>query len=109
MCFNGTLTTWNDERGFGFNTATQGGQELFVHNKEIPAVAGQCRAPESTLHLLSLAGGWPGALLAQQALRHKTSKSSFITGFWLMVVLNVAAFVVWHDGLLPVSRPPGLA
>ncbi len=64
------------------------------------ALAGRWRTPENTLHLLSLAGGWPGALLAQQILRHKTSKQSFIYVFWLTVGLNVAAFVAWHAGAL---------
>jgi uncharacterized membrane protein YsdA (DUF1294 family) len=30
------------------------------------------RTPESTLHLLSLVGGWPGALVAQQMFHHKS-------------------------------------
>ena len=51
------------------------------------------RTPESTLHLLALACGWPGALLAQQWLRHKSSKARFRGVFWLTVVANVAAFV----------------
>lgn len=53
---------------------------------------GRWRISENTLHLLSLAGGWPGALLAQWALRHKTSKTSFQIAFWITVVLNVAVF-----------------
>ena len=57
------------------------------------------RTSESTLHLLGLAGGWPGALLAQQLLRHKTSKPSFIVAFWVTVAANIVAFVVWHAGL----------
>jgi uncharacterized membrane protein YsdA (DUF1294 family)/cold shock CspA family protein len=52
------------------------------------------RTPESTLHLLALAGGWPGALLAQQWLRHKSSKTSFRAVFWITVALNVAAFLL---------------
>jgi uncharacterized membrane protein YsdA (DUF1294 family)/cold shock CspA family protein len=59
------------------------------------------RTQESTLHLLGLAGGWPGALLAQQLLRHKSSKPSFVAVFWFTVALNVGAFVAWHAGLLP--------
>ena len=51
------------------------------------------RIPERTLHLLALAGGWPGALLAQQLLRHKTAKLPFRITFWATVVLNVAGFL----------------
>jgi uncharacterized membrane protein YsdA (DUF1294 family)/cold shock CspA family protein len=51
------------------------------------------RMSESTLHGLALAGGWPGALLAQQLLRHKSAKAGFRSVFWVTVVLNVAAFV----------------
>jgi uncharacterized membrane protein YsdA (DUF1294 family)/cold shock CspA family protein len=169
MQFSGTLKSWNDDRGFGFIEATQGGQEIFVHIKAFPAgtgrpsvgqqltfdvettdngkkrarsvqyparvrthrrpreesparwtlprllvipaftaiygyaawrwgfrppvllaylglslaafmayafdksaaISGRCRTAENTLHLFALAGGWPGALLAQQWLRHK--------------------------------------
>jgi uncharacterized membrane protein YsdA (DUF1294 family) len=51
------------------------------------------RTPESTLHLLALAGGWPGALLAQQLLRHKSTKAEFRSVFWATVVLNALGFV----------------
>ena len=30
MRFKGRIKSWNDERGFGFIEATQGGQEVFV-------------------------------------------------------------------------------
>lgn len=55
------------------------------------AEKGHWRSKESTLHLLALAGGWPGALLAQKVLRHKSSKQSFLAVFWITVVLNCAA------------------
>jgi len=51
------------------------------------------RTQESTLHLLSLVGGWPGALIAQQKLRHKTKKQSFRAVFWLTVLLNCGVFI----------------
>lgn len=51
------------------------------------------RISEATLHVLSLAGGWPGALLAQQFLRHKTTKVEFRQVFWATVLLNVVALV----------------
>lgn len=62
------------------------------------AESGRRRTPERRLHALDLAGGWPGGLLAQQWLRHKTAKGSFIVGFWFTVIVNVAAFVAWHHG-----------
>ena len=68
------------------------------------AKSGRRRTSEKTLHLFSLAGGWPGALVAQQLLRHKTSKQSFIYAFWFTVLVNVGAFVAWHAGLLPLPR-----
>jgi uncharacterized membrane protein YsdA (DUF1294 family)/cold shock CspA family protein len=51
------------------------------------------RTPENTLHFFGLVGGWPGALVAQQRLRHKTSKTSFQFMFWLTVALNCGALV----------------
>ena len=53
------------------------------------------RVPENTLHLLSLAGGWPGGLLARPLFRHKTRKQPFRTVFWLMVVVNLVAVGVF--------------
>lgn len=54
------------------------------------AQKGGWRTQESTLHLFALAGGWPGAIVAQQWLRHKSKKESFRFVFWVTVVLNVA-------------------
>ena len=35
------------------------------------------RTSESSLHLYSLLFGWPGAVIAQQKLRHKNKKQNF--------------------------------
>ena len=191
MRFEGTVTSWNDERGFGRIESSQGGEPIFVHVSAWPrgsgrpqlkqavsfeielgpkgkralnvqliqsrrapmkperasraqwgtatlfalpaflllyvvitilwkpplwlaalyavasgatffayaadksaAASGSWRTPESTLHALALAGGWPGALLAQQFLRHKSTKREFRQVFWATVVLNLAALVV---------------
>jgi uncharacterized membrane protein YsdA (DUF1294 family)/cold shock CspA family protein len=185
----GRITTWNDEKGFGFITPLAGGKQVFIHIKAFanrnrrPAVndvvsfalatdnrgrpcaakatlagdrvekqgprrssaasivfallflvavgvsvmagglpiaigiayaalslvtfvayaldkfaaqRGAWRTPESTLHLLGLAGGWPGALIAQQTLRHKSKKTSFRAIFWATVSINCAALVWLH-------------
>lgn len=186
MRTKGKITSWNDEKGFGFITSNTGGKRIFVHIKafshrsrrpevnqmvtfalstdkqgracavnatlagdrltqktqktnasisiivaafflvivgaavladKIPAFIlalymvaslltfimyavdksaarnGNWRTRERTLHLLSLAGGWPGALIAQQKLRHKSMKRSFRSAFWVTVLLNNATFV----------------
>ncbi len=64
------------------------------------ATRGAWRISESTLHLVSLLGGWPGALLAQQVYRHKTRKQSFQVVFWATVVVN-GAMLAW----LAIAQP----
>ena len=72
------------------------------------ATAGRQRTPESTLHFLGLACGWPGALLAQRAFRHKSRKAEFQTMFWGTVGINFVALLffgsdvgrAWVDGLI---------
>jgi uncharacterized membrane protein YsdA (DUF1294 family)/cold shock CspA family protein len=201
--FEGRLKSWTEDRGFGFIEPDQGGQEIFVHIKSLPAGFGRprldmrlsfevelnpqgkkraanvaivrpmraarpargepparwgmasrlaipafvavyigvsaawgvrawvalayltlsivCffayaldksaarrgawRTPESTLLMLGLACGWPGAILAQQLFRHKSNKPSFRAAFWASVVVNVACFVLWHSPLLARLRP----
>jgi uncharacterized membrane protein YsdA (DUF1294 family)/cold shock CspA family protein len=49
------------------------------------------RTKENTLLMLGLAGGWPGALVAQQVYRHKSKKQSFRSAFWFSVVVNCVA------------------
>jgi uncharacterized membrane protein YsdA (DUF1294 family)/cold shock CspA family protein len=187
MRVKGKITNWNDDKGFGFITANDGGNQVFIHisafsNRkrrpevnqmvtyaistdnqgrlraknatlagdklrnnvhkrkgdfsiflsicflsivsvlfwagEIPVLVlalywvgslitffvyaadksaaqnGRWRTSESTLHLFSLAGGWPGALIAQQKLRHKSKKQSFRFVFWITVFLNCSA-ITW--------------
>jgi len=194
MRFEGILTTWNDERGFGHLEPTNGGEAIFVHISDWPRGAGRPapqqavsfeietgpkgkraknlkmlakrpaaavrtsnpgtppgmvtlwaipafvvlygavavfwtppwwvaawylvasavtffayafdksaaeraarRTPEKTLHLMALGGGWPGALLAQQLLRHKSSKPSFRQVFWATAALNTTGLLMWFS------------
>lgn len=46
------------------------------------------RIPELHLHLLELAGGWPGAWVAQGRLRHKCSKGFYQFEFWLIICVH---------------------
>ena len=60
------------------------------------AQTGVWRISENQLHGVELFGGWPGALLAQQLLRHKTKKASYQAVFWLIVLAHQ---VYWLDQL----------
>lgn len=53
------------------------------------AKRGKWRTQESTLHILALMGGWPGAVIAQQLLRHKSVKTSFRTVFYFTLIANL--------------------
>ena len=68
---------------------------LYAYDKQ-QARAGLQRTPEKLLHSLEVLGGWPGALVAQQLLRHKTRKTSYQVVFWLIVAAHQ---VVWIDVL----------
>ena len=63
----------------------------YAMDKTASKQRGQRRISEDVLHIWGLVGGWPGALLAQQKLRHKSSKTSFQAMFWVTVVLNCGA------------------
>ncbi|BEP43064.1 DUF1294 domain-containing protein [Variovorax sp. V15] len=65
------------------------------------AQAGRWRTAENTLHLLSLAGGWPGAWIAQRLFRHKVSKTNFMAVYWATVLAHLAAVGAWVGKLVP--------
>ena len=47
------------------------------------------RTSESSLLFVDLLGGWFGGLLAQRLFRHKVSKASYQSQYWLMVLINL--------------------
>jgi uncharacterized membrane protein YsdA (DUF1294 family) len=73
---------------------------LYARDKSA-ARANRRRVPERTLHLVALAGGWPGALVAQRVFRHKTRKRPFRLRFLATVVLNSAVLLWLLAWLLP--------
>ena len=66
---------------------------LYAKDKSA-AQSGKWRTTESTLHIFSLFGGWPGAALAQSFLRHKSKKVSFRITYWSTVIANCVC-VYW--------------
>ncbi|RJG09539.1 DUF1294 domain-containing protein [Massilia cavernae] len=64
------------------------------------ARAGRRRIPESSLLVSGFAFGWPGGLLAQRWLRHKTAKAAFQLRFRLAAGLNVAMLIGFFGLLL---------
>ncbi|HTE15167.1 MAG TPA: cold shock and DUF1294 domain-containing protein [Burkholderiales bacterium] len=71
-----------------FYLTASGVTYLAYYFDKAAALKSHWRTQKSTLHLFSLLGGWPGALIAQRWLRHKTAKGSFQTVYWATVILN---------------------
>jgi uncharacterized membrane protein YsdA (DUF1294 family) len=67
---------------------------MFAWDKR-SAISGDWRIPEKTLLTLTLAlvGGTPGAIIAQQRLRHKTRKQPFRAQLILIAGLHVVLVV----------------
>lgn len=65
------------------------------------AETGRWRTQESTLHLLALIGGWPGAWCAQRLFRHKVRKASFMTVYWATALAHIAAVGAWVGRFMP--------
>ena len=51
------------------------------------------RIKESTLQFLSVCCGWPGGLIAQKLLRHKTIKQDFQLIFKVTIIINIAVLL----------------
>lgn len=63
------------------------------------AEAERWRVRETSLHVIDAIGGIAGGLIAQQLLRHKTSKQSFIVATALIAIGHVAVLATVGLGL----------
>lgn len=79
---------------WGFYMAMSLASFLVYAGDKRAARLGGWRVREATLHGLALACGWPGALLAQHLLRHKSAKPGFQRLFWLTVAGNILLFTL---------------
>ncbi|MGV8970110.1 MAG: DUF1294 domain-containing protein [Microbacteriaceae bacterium] len=66
---------------------------MYRHDK-LAAINRRWRSRESSLHLIAIVGGWPGAIVAQQVYRHKTTKKRFRELLWATILVNVALFLM---------------
>jgi uncharacterized membrane protein YsdA (DUF1294 family) len=73
---------------------------VYAHDKSA-ARNRQRRIRERSLHLCSLVCGWPGAWLAQKALRHKSMKQPFQRMFLASVALNCGALLLYVFPCVP--------
>lgn len=119
----GKAAAWNDRKGLGGSVPVSvmflGGLILAGWLNHVPMIfpwwylgcsvalflvyawdksaarSGAWRISEGRLHFLALIGGWPGALIAQQLLRHKSRKQSFRAAFRVTVFLNLGLLAWW--------------
>lgn len=66
---------------------------LYAYDKLAASRVGRARVPEGVLHLFELLGGTPAALICQLWLRHKSTKTSYQTVFYGIVILQVLVVV----------------
>ena len=99
----GTLRSWNDDRGFGFITPTQGGPELFVHISAFPKDGSRPTVGESLVYELGRGtNGKPQATevyrmaigrptQAPRSLKHETGHNRALMAGFAGLALLVAA------------------
>lgn len=83
---SGVLWAWGRALLAGVNATTF---LFYAYDKLAAGRAGRARVPEGVLHLYELLGGTPAALIGQLWLRHKSSKTSYQTVFYGIVILQV--------------------
>lgn len=124
MRFEGTLTTWKDDRGFGFITPAQGGQEVFVHIKAFqrlnggrPPVGqrvsfelettpeGKQRACRVQLAQQATVSARPGSASRRSAGRPGSNLKIPLLGLAVLVAALFAGYAQVHEKGLPTTAP----
>ncbi len=66
--------------------------KLYEHDKR-QAIHYAWRIPQTIMYLGEMAGGWPGAFIAQRRLRHKSAKKTYQSIFWgIILIYQVVGF-----------------
>lgn len=73
---------------------------LFYGYDKMQARNNEWRIEETTLQVLALAGGWPGALAGMYYFQHKTRKTGFQIVFWMTVLTWQGVWWnIWTGGI----------
>lgn len=70
---------------------------MYAWDKRAAKRPGARRVRERTLHLMAVAGGFPGALAGMFWLRHKTQHASFIVVTMLAAAAHAGAWAWWFN------------
>ena len=90
----GYTLIWGSPKGMWPGYALMSVLTFALYNQDKWAAKhGHWRISEKTLQTMALLGGWPGAVLGQQWLRHKSSKTEFQLQFWLYVLLHIVVML----------------
>ena len=76
---------------------------LYYYQDKTSAIKHHWRTPETTLHWLSLLGGWGGAYIAQKFFRHKHKKESFMFTYKFTVIFNCLVIILYSAPQLLIS------